>query len=221
MYFPKSNMIVSRLPPEGAFVSLAASVDFLNLIKVHCTVPVDEAITELDETLKLYCDTAEQFIDKYTNTPCRQASYELRLCNTIAFDGQTPRRPVDVFGSRFQAVYIPHGPIDPDELVVTFTDDDGDVTVLVPNTDYELVGERTSKPEIVFLPAMSWPSGSHPYPYTIEYTTANTEPTPIHKTAILLLICYYHRNPEGLGDEVPNAGSSFWALVNSMRINFL
>ena len=224
MYFPRQNILLERLPDGTPLLSLADSVSgaaFLALAKRHCALPVDATVTEFDLQVAMYVDAAEKFIDAHSNCPFRPHQFRLNLSGLNCHPEGSAERSVDAFGRPFKSIRLPFGPVTATP-VITNTADDGTVTTFASPTDFTFWGGYSLKPEIVFNTLLTWPTSDiTPYPYRVTFTTANNASDPCQKLAIMMLTGYYFRNPEGMGDEVPDVGSAFWAMVNSLKRGLL
>lgn len=211
-------MLLERLDEVTATVSLAEDVNFLKVLKQHCALPTAESFTEYDELLKVYTNHAEKFVDKHMGVPYRPKQFRLNLSATPIANSSTPTRALDVFNQPFTTIRLPFGPIDTDPEVV-YVDVDDDETAI---TEFTVAGQFSHSPEIILKKAFVWPTVElGPYPIRVTFTTSANKTNDTQLLAIHMLASYCYRNPEGMGEEVPQVGSHFWAMITSEKESFL
>jgi hypothetical protein len=205
MYFPKTKTLLQQ---EGSLTSLEEEEDLLRLFKQHCALPDDPDWVERDALLGMYLDAAEAWIDHHTGTTFRAKEFTLKLERTVCFND-------------YHAIRLPVRPID--EVSFEWTDDNGDTGTFSDTTDYLLAGKETLTPEIIFLPDSTFTDISVenvPYPFVINITTL-PDPNLSHKLCILQLASYYYKNPEAMGETIPNMSQAFFSVLNGIAGSLL
>lgn len=219
MYFPQQNILKEVLPPEEPLPALTDDPNFLSLFKQHCALPSSVQFTSKDLLLELYVSAAETYIDKFC-CPYRPRQIRLNLCGTSESSGAS-KRAVNFYGRQFSGIRLPFGPI-LETPVVSFIDDEGNTTEFVEGDDFFFTGGYSLRPEINFTYAVEWPClYKQPYPFRVEFTSGADRENLLQKMAIMMLGSYYFRNPDAMGEETPNVGAEFRAVLSSLQASFL
>ena len=220
-------MLLERL--TDSLPSLGADAPTLLLMKNNCALPNDSSWTELDSTLSLLLDAAEEFIDWQTGTTYRPRNF--RLTVRSVHESQLVSIPSEITGrwyvlpvGKFCTVRLPVRPVTT-APTITWTDNLGNTGTFTLNTDFTFQGGLSLTPEITFLPVTptSWPeTGLVPWPFVFTFSTVagNQQPN-LHKLAIVQLAAYYYRNPQAMGQDVPDMGQGFWGMLTQLKGDFL
>ena len=229
MYFPQQLTKLAKVADCFPIDSLG-TVDngaLLALFKRHCALPSDSTWTEADAQLSLYLDNAEEIIEEMTGTPYRPHSYTLDLQSLNSSVWLSLPMAFSSFGvslpmTRFTGVRLPVFPIDPESVTFSFTDDEGTSGSFVNGTDFKVKGAATRSPEVIMMAGIEWPStGLQPYPFTIGWDCPAGFKPSTSLMAIMQYASYLYRNPEGMGQEVPDMGQAFWGTISLLSGTFL
>lgn len=227
------QMLVERVTdPTDSQTSLGADGAFLSSFKWQCALPVSDTWTEADAYLCGLIDAAEEWVDFITGTTLRPRNYKATVHHVHKSESLSIVSPG--FGingcwyelpiGRFSSIVLPHRPIVANPAI-SWTDNNGNTGSLVYGTDFTFAGGSSATPTIAFLPlsSTSWPeTGEVPFPYVITYaTTADVRLPKVHQQAIMQLAAYYFRNPEGMGQAVPQLGIGFDGLLTALQGSFL
>lgn len=229
MYFPQQLTKLSKTADSPALASLAtiSSGSLLALFKRHAALPSDASWTEADLQLGMYLDNAEEMIEELTGTPYRPHIYTLDLQSLNR--SVLMSLPVDISGrwislpmARFTAVRLPVFPVVPDTVTFSYTNNDGTTGSFVYGTDFKVKGANTRSPEVIMMSNILWPeTGLQPYPFTIGWHCPAGFKPQTNLMAIMQYAAYLYRNPEGMGQEVPDMGQAFWGAVSILSGSFL
>lgn len=191
-----------RLP--DSLTSLGEDAAFLRLLKQHCALPDDPTYTTRDALLSMYLDHAERFIDEMSGSVFRPRNYRIHLANEALCN--------------WNVIRLPLGPVA--ELTsFGWTDNDADTGSLTLNDDFSLVGR-----EVHLLPEnalLDITTNLVPYPLTLTLSTSGDESNPIQKVCICQLACHCYKNPEAMGESIPDLGQAFYSTLSSLTPSFL
>jgi hypothetical protein len=205
MYLTKLTKVADS--PALDSLGVVESGAFLALFKRHCALPSDVTWTEADVQLSAYLDMAERYVDAITGTPYRPHSYILDIQPDV---------------SCLTSIKLPIFPITPNDVTVSWTDNDGVTGSFTNGTDFLIRGELTRSPEIFFQPNVDWPATEQvTYPFSVGFDSPAEFDSHLSKMAILEYASYLYRNPEGMGQEVANMGQQFWGLISLLSGTYL
>lgn len=215
MYFPSDNTKLEALPRES-FVSLGDDASFLLMAKKASGLPADPTWTELDDTIKMYIDAAEDFIDNLAIFPYRPRSYILYLSGSSVSTGSA-NNAVNMCGRSFSSIRLPKAPVTIDEITIeAFVEDEEDLT---PVTGWRLVGGYSLSPEILFTRDYQFPTVAQPFPLQVSFGTIADKENVIQKMAILTLTDHFFKNPEAMASKnTTGIPGMFWDCLARLGV---
>ena len=229
MYYPQQLTKLTRLADDPGLDSLATINNgaLLALLKRHCALPSDSSWTEADAMLAMYLDVAEAWVDEVTGCSYRGHAYTLDLQALSNTAISTLPRGISSYWlglpiARFSAIRFPVFPVTVPLTSFGWTDNDGTTGTFTEGTDFVVEGALTRAPELIMLPNVEWPeTGLVPYPFRISFQAGSSSRPELQKMAILQYASYLYRNPEGMGQEVPNMGQAFWGIISLLSGTYL